>query len=161
MRTALGLSLILLAAIPARGALHAQSSGAAFTRALVLPAITVTGTRDLDFGLVVPTQTRIVAAKNGGTFSIQGVALTPVVIQFTQLPPSLGTGLSVGSWTGLRNIVPGSGSATAFTPVPGGSMPAVLSPQGRYFLWFGATLTTTNALPGNYSVPVVVTVVYN
>jgi hypothetical protein len=67
----------------------------------------------------------------------------------------------LSSWTGLANTSPGSGGATAFTPVAGGTRSGVLANNGRYFLWLGATLTATNAPPGTYTVPVVVTVVYN
>jgi hypothetical protein len=161
MRIALALGLSLLALTPARGALHAQSSGSAVARARVLAAITVSGDNDLDFGVIAATQTKTVAAKSGGRFSVLGRASTPVLVQFTQLPSALGPNLVLSAWTGLRNTSPGSGGATAFTPVAGSTLAATLSNIGRYYLWLGATLTATNAAPGSYSVPVVVTVVYN
>lgn len=162
MRTSLTLVLLLfLAASPAAARLRAQSSGAAFTRARVLAAIAVSGGNDLDFGLVAATQTKTIAAKSGGRFSVLGRANTPVLITFTQLPSALGPNLALSTWAGLRNTSPGSGGATAFTPVAGGTLTATLSNIGRYYLWLGATLTATNATPGSYSVPVVITVVYN
>lgn len=162
MRTSLTLALLLfLAATPAAARLRAQSSGEAFTRARVLAAIAVSGDNDLDFGLVAATQTKSIPAKSGGRFSVLGRASTPVLITFTELPSALGPSLALSAWTGLRNTSPGSGGATVFSPVAGGTLAATLSNIGRYYLWLGATLTATSAAPGNYSVPVVITVVYN
>jgi spore coat protein U-like protein len=146
------LSLLLLYAVPALA--RAQASGSSRARASVLPAISVTGTQDLAFGTIASTQAVTVLARNGGRFTIQGTANTPVLIQFTSLPAALGPNLAKSAWTG-------NGGATAFVPVPGGTRAATLANNGRYFLWFGATLTATNAAPGTYSVPVIVTVVYN
>lgn len=153
------LSLLLLYAVPALA--RAQASGSSRARASVLPAISVTGTQDLAFGTIASTQAVTVLARNGGRFTIQGTANTPVLIQFTSLPAALGPNLALSAWTGLANTSPGNGGATGFVPVPGGTRAATLANNGRYFLWFGATLTATNAAPGTYSVPVIVTVVYN
>ncbi len=153
--------VLLLLACAAPSTLRAQFTGNALVTLRLLPAITVTGTQDLDFGNIAPTQVSTVQAKNGGRFSVQGTASTPVVIQFTSLPASLGPNLALTGWTGLRNTVPGSGSATVMTPVPGGSLSATLAGTGRYYLWLGATLTASNAASGTYSVPVIITVVYN
>lgn len=150
---------LMICLLPASAA--AQATGTSHVTMRVLPAISVTGTSDLDFGIIASTQAKTVLAKNGGRFSIQGTASTPVLIQFTQLPASLGPNLGLSNWAGLANTSPGSGGATAFVPVPGGTRAATLTNTGRYFLWFGATLTATNAAAGVYSVPVIVTVIYN
>jgi spore coat protein U-like protein len=149
----------MICLLPASAA--AQATGTSRVTMRVLPAISVTGTSDLDFGIIASTQAKTVLAKNGGRFSIQGTASTPVLIQFTQLPASLGPNLGLSSWAGLVNTSPGSGGATAFVPVAGGTRAATLTNTGRYFLWFGATLTASNAAAGVYSVPVIVTVIYN
>lgn len=141
--------------------LAAQASGSALARLRLFPGITVTGTQDLAFGNIASTAVKTVAANGGGRFSIQGQANTPVVVQFTQLPASLGANLALGAWTGLGNRAPGAGGATAFVPVAGGTHAATLSTNGRYFIWLGATLTATGALAGTYSTPIVITVGYN
>ncbi|HET8634325.1 MAG TPA: hypothetical protein VFL88_09300 [Gemmatimonadales bacterium] len=158
-RAASLLCLLLLYAVPALA--RAQASGSSRVRARLLPAISVTGTQDLDFGTIASTQVVTVQAKNGGRFTIQGTSNTPVLIEFTSLPAALGPNLGLSAWTGLGNTSPGNGGAAAFVPVAGASRSATLANNGRYFLWFGATLTATNAAPGTYSVPVIVTVVYN
>jgi hypothetical protein len=139
----------------------AQSQGSARAVARVLQSIIVTGQRDLDFGSIAPTQSKTVTARQGGRFRISGRANTPVLIQFTQLPASLGPGLVLSSWTGQRNTTNGNGGATSFTPVAGGSLPATLGNNGRYFIRLGATLTASGATPGSYSVPVTITVLYD
>lgn len=151
--------LLLLYAVPALA--RAQSSGSSRATVQLLPAISVTGTQDLDFGTIASIQVVTVQAKNGGRFTIQGIASTPVLIEFTSLPAALGPNLALSAWTGLANTSPGSGGAAAFTPSSGGTRSATLATNGRYFLWFGATLNATNAAPGTYTVPVVITVVYN
>ena len=155
----LSTSLLLTCLVPALAA--AQSAGSARVSLRLLTAITVTGTQDLDFGTIASTQVRTVAPKNGGRFTIQGTGNTPVLVQFTQLPASLGPNLALSSWTGLAGSSPGSGSATAIVPLPGGSLVVTLAGNGRYFLWLGATLSAASAAAGVYSVPVVVTVIYN
>ena len=151
--------LLLLYAVPALA--RAQSAGSSRATVRLLPAISVTGTQDLDFGTIASTQVVTVQARNGGRFTIQGTSSTPVLIEFTSLPAALGPNLGLSAWTGLANTSPGSGGAAAFTPSPGGTRSATLATNGRYFLWFGATLNATNAAPGTYTVPVVITVVYN
>ena len=153
------LFLLLLYAVPALA--RAQSSGSSLATARLLPAISVTGTQDLSFGTIAATQVVPVAAKNGGRFTIQGTSNTPVLIEFTALPSALGPNLLLSAWTGLANTSPGSGGALAFVTVAGGVRSATLANNGRYYLWLGATLSATNATPGTYSVPVVITVVYN
>ena len=158
-RTTCLLFLLLLYAVPALA--RAQSSGSSQVTVRLLPAISVTGTQDLDFGTIAATQVVSVAAKNGGRFSIQGTSNMPVLIEFTALPSALGPNLALSAWTGLANTAPGSGGAITFVPVAGGTRSATLASNGRYFLWLGATLTAANANAGTYSVPVVITVVYN
>lgn len=158
-RIACLLLLLLPYAVPALA--RAQSSGSSRVTVRLLPSLSVTGTQDLDFGTVASTQVVSVVARNGGRFTIQGTSNTPVLIEFTSLPVALGPNLALSSWAGLANTAPGSGSATAFVPVAGGTRSATLANNGRYFLWLGATLNATNAVPGTYSVPIVITVVYN
>ncbi len=153
------LCLLLLYAVPALA--RAQASGSSRASATILPAISVAGTQDLAFGTIASTQVVTIQPKDGGRFTIQGTSNTPVLIEFTSLPAALGPNLALSAWTGLANTSPGNGGATAFIPVAGGTRAATLANNGRYFLWFGATLTATNAAPGAYSVPVIVTVVYN
>jgi spore coat protein U-like protein len=158
-RTTCLLLLLLLYAVPALA--RAQSSGSSHVTARLLPAISVTGTQDLDFGTIASTQVVTVLAKNGGRFPIQGTSNTPVLNEFTSPPSALGPNLALTSWAGLANTSPGNGGATAFVPVPGGTRSATLANNGRDVLWLGATLSATLAAPGTYSVPIVITVVYN
>lgn len=153
-------ALTAIAVLAAPSALAAQF-GSALVTTVVLPGISVTGTQDLQFGTIGSFGTRTVAPTGGGRFSIQGQAATPITIQFTQLPATLGLNLAVSAWTGLGNTSPGAGGALPFIPVAGGSSSATLSVNGRYFVWIGATLTTTGAVAGTYSAPVVITVGYN
>lgn len=153
--------LLALVAAPASREIEAQSTGSALVQLTLLPSVTVAGVQDLDFGNVAAFSTTTVLARDGGLFRIQGQGNAPVLIQLTQLPAALGTNLALGSWTGLHGRNPGTGSATAFTPVAGGSLPVVLHSTGRYFVWLGATLTATGAPPGPHSAPIVITVGYN
>lgn len=154
-------ALFMLTAASAGSAAHAQSSGSAVVQLTLLPSLTVTGTQDLDFGTVATFSSTTVLARDGGRFTIQGQANAPVVIEMTQLPPSLAPNLALGAWTGLHNRSPGAGGATAFVPAPGASLSTVLHTNGRYFIWLGATLTASGASPGPYSAPIVITVGYN
>lgn len=140
---------------------EAQASGSAHASATVLASIIVTSQRDLDFGNVASSQVKTVAARQGGRFRISGAASTPVLIQFSALPAALGPNLTLGNWTGQRNTTSGNGGSINFTPSAGGSLAVTLSNRGRYFIRLGATLTASGAAPGSYSVPVVITVVYN
>jgi spore coat protein U-like protein len=151
-------AVLLLALLPsgARG----QTSGGLSARATVVASLTVSGTADLAFGTVATTSSKVVLARNGGRFSINGAANQPVGVSLA-LPPDLGhSAVVVGSWTGLQGTSPGAGAASAFTP-SGTSQTFTLSGAGRLFLWVGATLVTTAAPIGNYSSPIVLTVVYN
>jgi hypothetical protein len=144
--------------VPASG--RAQTSWNISTTATVVSALTVTGTADLAFGTVATTSSKVVLARNGGRFSVDGASSQPVTVSFA-LPADLGdAAVAVGSWTGLWGTSPGAGAATAFVP---SSAPQTftLSGTGRLFLWVGGTLVTTAAPTGSYSSPIVVTVVYN
>jgi hypothetical protein len=155
------LPLLLLASIPVGGSADAQSSGSAVVQLTLLPSLTVTGTQDLAFGTVASFSSTTVLARDGGRFSIQGQVDAPVLIELTQLPLTLAPNLALGAWTGLHARAPGAGGATAFAPAAGGLLSAVLSSNGRYFIWLGATLTATGAPPGAHSAPIVITVGYN
>ncbi|HEU4801197.1 MAG TPA: hypothetical protein VFS94_11280 [Gemmatimonadales bacterium] len=154
-------ALMVLIATPAGGSAEAQSSGSTLVQLTLLPSLAVTGTQDLAFGTVASFSSTTVLARDGGRFTIQGQPNAPVVIEMTQLPPNLAPNLSLDAWTGLHGRAPGAGGATAFAPVPGGSLFAVLHTNGRYFIWLGATLTATGAPPGAHSAPLVITVGYN
>jgi hypothetical protein len=161
MRTRPPALATLLALLAAPFPAHAQSQGSARVTAQVRQSIIVTGLRDLDFGNIASTQAKTVTARQGGRFRIRGRHNMPVLIQFTQLPASLGPGLALSDWTGWQNDRNNNNGASAFTPVAGSSLSATLSNNGRYFIRLGATLTATGATPGSYSVPVVITVVYD
>lgn len=152
--------VLLLAGLllPAGG--RAQTTWNISTTATVVSALSVTGTADLAFGTVATTSSKVVLARNGGRFSIDGAGSQPVSVSFA-LPADLGNAaVVVGSWTGLQGTAPGAGAAAAFVP---SSAPQTfaLSGTGRLFLWVGGTLTTTAAPTGSYSSPIVLTVVYN
>jgi hypothetical protein len=159
MRKPLQLALLIAAfAIGYTARTEAQTSGSINATATVLSALSVTGT-DLAFGNVAPTQTKAVAAASGGTFTVTGSNSAPVSVSFT-LPATLGTNVSIGSWTGLSSTVNNSGSASALT-VSGAAQSRTLSDSGSLYIWVGATLTTAAATPGVYSAPVTLTVSYN
>ena len=152
------LALLLLVPAPAAGL--AQTTGSLTARASVIAALTVAGTTDLAFGNVAPTSSKVVAARNGGRFSVNGVASQPISVSFA-LPSNLGNpAVAIGSWTGLWGTVPGVGASVAFVPA-GPPRTFTLSAGGRLFFWIGATLTTTAAPIGSYTSPLTLTVVYN
>lgn len=152
---------LLLVAASAGSSAEAQSVGSALVQLTLLPSLTVTGQRDLEFGSVPAFSSTTVLARDGGRFNIQGQGNAPVLVQLTQLPATIAPNLALGTWTGLHGANPGAGSATSFTPAAGGSLSVVLHGTGRYFLWLGATLTATGAPPGPHSAPIVITVGYN
>lgn len=155
----LALSVAAVAALSAMPA--AAQTGSINATATVLQALSVNGT-DLAFGNIAPTATKTVAPAAGGTFVVAGQAGANVNLTFT-LPTSLGTGVAIGSWTGLQNTANASGTATAFTP-SGTTFATPLSGTtgtGNLYIWLGATLTTTAAATGSYSAPIQLTVSYN
>jgi hypothetical protein len=153
-------ALLLLPLLLAPAAGLAQTTGSLTARASVIAALTVAGTADLAFGNVAPTSSKVVAARNGGRFSVNGVASQSVSVSFA-LPSNLGNpAVAIGSWTGLSGTVPGVGAAVSFVPA-GPPMTFTLSSGGRLFFWVGATLTTTAAPVGSYTSPLTLTVVYN
>ena len=141
-------------------AASAQTTAGMTARAAVIPALTVAGTADLAFGNVAPTSSKVVPARTGGRFSVNGVASQSVTVSFA-LPSNLGhPAVVVGSWTGLWGTVPGVGAAVSFAPA-GPPTTFTLSADGRLFFWIGGTVTTTAAPTGNYTSPLTLTVVYN
>lgn len=129
-------------------------------RAIVVSALTVAGTADLAFGNVAQTSSKVVPAKTGGRFTVNGAASQPVSVSFA-LPSNLGhPAVAIGAWTGLWGTTPGVGAASAFVPA-GPPATFTLSSGGRLFFWIGATVTTTAAPVGNYTSPLTLTVVYN
>jgi hypothetical protein len=106
------------------------------------------------------TSSKVVPAKTGGRFTVNGAASQPVSVSFA-LPSNLGhPAVAVGTWTGLWGTTPGVGAASAFVPA-GPPATFTLSSGGRLFFWIGATVTTTAAPVGNYTSPLTLTVVYN
>ncbi len=152
--------LVLLAATLLAGRSESQTSASFSTRARVIAALAVTGTADLAFGTVATTSSKVVQAKNGGRFSVDGAANQPVSVSLA-LPATLGhPAVVVGSWTGLAGTSPGAGAASAFVP-SAAPQTFSLSGTGRLFIWIGGTVVTTAAPSGSYVSPIVLTVVYN
>lgn len=152
-------ALVLLASTLVAVALRSQTIGSFSTQAKVISALGVTGTADLEFGVVATTSSKAVLARNGGRFSVVGAANQPVGVSLA-LPATLGhPAVAVGSWTGLRGTAPGAGAATAFVP-SAAPQTFTLSGTGRLFIWVGGTVVTTAAPIGSYVSPIVVTVVY-
>ena len=152
--------LLAVAALACAAGAEAQSSGASFAQATVLPAIATIGS-DLAFGTTTPTAVKTIAATAGGTFRITGTPGVLVDVSFT-FPTTLGHPLvAVGGWTGAQNSSPSAATSTPFTP-SASPQSFVLNPSnGRVYLWIGGTLTTSAAPAGTYSAPIVMTVVYN
>lgn len=161
MRTSLKLSLAVAgAALGLATTAHAQTSGSINATATVLTQLVVTGT-DLAFGNIAQTQTKTIAASGAaaGKFNVKGASGASVTLSFTAVPASLGTGLALGSWTGVHGLTQGGG--TSFTPSTSFTQAVNLDASGDYFVWVGATLTATGAAPGSYSAPVTLQVIYN
>ena len=155
-----GTVLILLATTLLAGTSEGQTTGSFSTRARVIAALTVTGTADLAFGTVATTSSKVVLARNGGRFSIDGAGNQPVSVSLA-LPATLGhPAVVVGAWTGLQGTSPGAGAASAFVP-SAAPQTFTLSNTGRLFLWIGGTIVTTAAPTGSYVSPIVLTVGYN
>jgi hypothetical protein len=153
-------ALVLVAALLLPWAAEGQTSGSLSSTANVVAALTVTGTADLAFGIVATTSSKVILARNGGRFTIDGAGNQPVSISLG-LPATLGhPAVVVGSWTGLRGTSPGAGAASAFVP-SAAPQTFTLSGTGRLFLWIGGTIVTTAAPTGSYVSPIVLTVVYN
>ncbi|MGE5090713.1 MAG: hypothetical protein ACM3OH_00940 [Bacillota bacterium] len=152
--------VLLLCLLLGPAAALAQTTAGMTAGASVIPALTVAGTADLAFGNVAPTSSKVVPARTGGRFSVNGVASQSVTVSFA-LPSNLGNpAVVVGNWTGLWGTVPGVGTAVSFSPA-GPPTTFTLSAGGRLFFWIGGTVTTTAAPTGNYTSPLTLTVVYN
>ena len=137
----------------------AQASGSALMTGTVLTAITISGS-DLSFGMVMPSDSKHVAAPLGGRFVLTMAAATPVTIAYA-LPASLGPRVTLSAWELLSNFLNDGATAQAI-PVGAlnGSFTAA-TPTGSLYLWIGATVTTVNAGVGSYSQPITLTVTYN
>lgn len=137
----------------------AQASGSALMTGTVLTAITISGS-DLSFGIVMPSDSKHVAAPLGGRFVVTMAAATPVTIAYA-LPASLGPQVTLSAWELLSNTLNDGATAQA---VPVGSLNGSFTastPTGSLYLWIGATVTTVNAGIGSYSQPITLTVTYN
>ena len=153
--TAAFVCLVILHPHPAA----AQASGSALMTGTVLTAITITGS-DLSFGIVMPSDSKRVAAPVGGRFVVNMAAATPVTIAYA-LPASLGPRVTLGAWGLMTNTVNDGATAQA---VPVGSLNGSFTastPTGSLYIWLGATVTTASAGVGSYTQPITLTVTYN
>lgn len=148
-------SLAMMSAHP----VAAQASGSALMTGTVLTAITISGS-DLSFGLVMPSDSKRVAAPLGGRFVVTMAAATPVTIAYA-LPGSLGPGVTLDAWELVTNTVNDGATAQAVTLGSISGSFTASTPTGNLYLWIGATVTTTNAGIGSYSQPITLTVTYN
>ena len=158
----LALSGVVLATLMTPSAAKAQASITA--TATVASALTLTAGNDLDFQLVIPGFTKIVAVTGAtaGTFSITGGAGAEVNFSFTSLPDPLTFGANnlPITYAGVHNTVndPGAG-ATAFTPSAGAT--TNLSGTGELYIFMGGTVdATASPLNGTYTGTVTLTAAY-
>ena len=152
--------LLIAAALACPDGVEAQTGGAAFAQATVLPAIATIGSA-LDFGTTTPTAVKTIAATAGGTFRITGTPGVLVDVSFA-FPTTLGHPLvAVGGWTGAQNSSPSAATSTPFSPSASPQSFPLNASNGRLYFWIGGTLTTSAAPPGSYSAPITLTVVYN
>lgn len=154
------LCFVCLAAVRPPGA-SAQSSAAGQITGTVLPAITISGT-DLRFGNMLGTQIRTVAPGSSfaGRFTLTMAPNVGVTVGYV-LPTTLGAGIAIGNWTALLHTANDPGSASSLGMTSGSGSFVTSTPTGELYLWLGATLTTSGAVPGTYSAPIQLTVVYN
>ncbi|HEU4699451.1 MAG TPA: DUF4402 domain-containing protein [Gemmatimonadales bacterium] len=163
MRNSVKVALAVLA-FTMGGAVVAQAqatsgSGTLSVSANVLSAITVTG-NDLVFGNVAPTQTKTIAAANGGRFDITASPSSQVSVTF-DLPADLGDPkVYVDTWTALTNTTndPVTGASALSTAT---AAPVSVSATGNAYVWLGGTLHTAGATPGSYSGTVTLNLTYN
>jgi hypothetical protein len=160
---ALAFASVLAALLVGGASASAQSANASVTAEVQQP-ITVTKTRDLDFGLVFPGVDKVVAVSDAtsAAFSVTGQASAQVHITFT-LPGTLtngGNSLTITDWTARHNTTNSSASGTDFTPSASPTT-ATLSGSGELYVFLGATVQpTTTQVAGTYTGTATITVVY-
>ena len=126
--------------------------------------ITITGTRNLDFGNVFPgvNKTIAVAAATSGQYQLGGQAGANVNLTFT-LPTNLVSGannLPIGTWTGCTNATNTTTGCTAFTP-SGTATPSAFSGAGALWVFVGGTVSPAGAqAAGTYTGTVTLTAAY-
>jgi hypothetical protein len=167
MHTYARVSALVLAALSLTRSLEAQSANASITaRADVRQPITVTGARNLDFGIVIqgtPATVGVIAATSG-RFDATGTASSNVGLTFA-LPANLTSGannLSIASWTGCYNGTANNAAVgcTAFTPAAAATNTA-FGAAGNLWVFVGATVSPTVAQAvGIYNGTVTMTLTY-
>ncbi len=147
-------------------AAQAQTASANINaRADVRQQITVTGVRDLDFGVAIQgvNKTVGVTSTSSGQYSSTGTAASNVAITFA-LPTNLASGanlLAINTWTGCFNGAAANASVgcTAFTPAAAATN-TTFGAAGL-FVFVGATVAPTAAQAvGIYISTVTMTLTY-
>lgn len=142
----------------------AQVNASASVTAEVQRPLTVTKTRDLDFGEVFPgvAKTIAVADATSAVFHIFGQDDAPVQMTFV-LPSTLissGNTLVIQSWTGRHNTTNAPSSGTDFIP-SATAVTANLGSTGNLYVFLGASVTpTVDQAAGTYTASASITVTY-
>jgi hypothetical protein len=142
---------------------QAQSANILAT-ANVFQAMTVTGSRDLDFGDVFPGVNKAIgiAAPTSGQFTLAGQSSANVNLSFT-LPANLvngGNNLPIGTWTGCHNTSNATAGCTSFTPSAANTA-SQFSGTGGLWVWVGGTVSpAANQAAGTYTGTVTLTAAY-
>jgi len=164
-------AMAALALGPASSSAQESNSGTITAVGVVVSAITVTGTQDLDFGFLLRGVDRTLAAtaSAGGTFLVEGEPGAEVSLDFGTLPGTLDC---VTASCGIETIplvnptaawsLNGGGTTTAFTPpaTAAGSHPA-LNGLGELEVYLGATAQPGAAQSaGTYEATITLTAAY-
>ena len=163
MRIVTRASAVVAALFSLTTAAQAQSANIQ-ALATVYQPISITGTRDLDFGTVFPGVAKSigVAAATSGQFQLGGQASGNVNLTFT-LPTDLVFGannLPIGTWTGCTSPTNTTAGCAAFTP-SGTATGSAFSGAGALWVFVGATVTPAAAqAAGNYTGTVTLTAAY-
>ena len=163
MRIVTRVSAVVAALLSLATAAQAQSANITATATVFTP-ITITGTRNLDFGNVFPgvNKTIAVAAATSGQYQLGGQAGANVNLTFT-LPTNLVSGannLPIGTWTGCTNATNTTAGCSSFTP-SASATPTAMSGAGALFVWVGGTVSpAANQAAGSYTGTVTLTAAY-
>lgn len=142
----------------------AQVNASASVTAEVQRPLTVTKTRDLDFGEVFPGVDKSVAVADAtaAVFHVFGQDNAPIQMTFT-LPTTLassGNMLVIKDWTGRHNTTNSPTAGTDFLPSTT-AVTASLSSTGNLYVFLGASVAPTVDQPsGTYTAPASITVTY-
>lgn len=160
------LLIIVLFAVPI---IQAQESATVQATAMVLAALTVTGTNDLNFGIVTPGTPKLVDKTdvgNAGEWTISGSASAEVQIDFT-LPDSLRTAtleaIDINFLVTDASFEDGTGGGQA---APAGNLnPSITNTEnlnaadGSMTVWIGGQVNPSISQPfGNYSGNIEITI---